>query len=342
MIDLERLKNLGILQNFDAIGALKARKFHELLPVLQKREDEKRKTAFEEQRLHLRINPFFLMESAESIIVTATSYYHESSKEIEDEPRFPGTLARFARGLDYHQVVHHQLKGLLENLQAIEPGLEGRAFVDTGPLVDRYLAAQAGLGVYGKNNCLIISGTGSYVVLGYMMINKPVQQSVAEPQPLVSCEGCGRCQQACPVDALQEPYKVRPDLCLSHLLQQKGIIPVALRKKAGQRLYGCDICQEVCPHNKNAVATCEPMMLRIPRNPWIDAAHLLTLSNREFNRLYRSRAFGWRGQKVMQRNALMALGNSKDPEAIKHIRPFTDHPRDMLRDMARWALNQHR
>ncbi len=340
MIGLDKLFVVGKEMNFTAIGALKARHFDELLPVLHKRAEEKRKTVFEEQQTESRINPFLLMDSAKSIIVTATSYRDESSIYIDDKPRHAGKLARFARGLDYHLVVHYQLKKLAEKLYKLEPALVWRAFVDTGPLVDRYLAAQAGIGIYGKNNCLIIPGTGSYVVLGYLIINKPVQESVGEPQPLQSCDGCGTCQRACPTKALEEPFKVNPSLCLSHLLQQKESIPYEIRKLMGQRVYGCDVCQEVCPHNKTAAQTEEPMMLESPRLPWIDVAHLLTLSNREFNRLYRSRAFGWRGQKIMQRNGLMALGNSSDPGAKNLIKPFLHHQRDTLKDMARWSTTQ--
>ncbi len=340
MLDLDKLNLLGKELNFAAIGALKARQFDELLPILQKRAEQKRKTVFEEQQTEVRINPFLLMDTAESIIVTATSYCDESSVFMENKPRYAGELARFARGLDYHQVVHYQLKELAEKLQKLELDISWRAFVDTGPLVDRYLAAQAGIGIYGKNNCLIIPETGSYVVLGYLIINKPIQKSVGGPRPLQSCDGCGKCQRACPTKALEEPFQVNPSLCLSHLLQQKETIPHEMRKRMGQRVYGCDVCQEVCPHNENAAKTKESKMLEIPRLPWIDAAHLLTLSNREFNRLYRSRAFGWRGQKIMQRNALMALGNTNDPGAITHIKPFLHHQRETLTDMARWALKE--
>ena len=341
MLDLEKLLLLGKELHFVGIGALEAREVHELVPVLQKRAEEKRKTPFEEQVISSRVNPFLLMKCAKSIIVTATSYADESSSFMENKPLFAGELARFARGLDYHQVVHQQLKALAEKLNRDEPDLEWRAFVDTGPLVDRYLAAQAGIGVYGKNNCLIIPGTGSYVVLGYLIINKPVQDSVAEPQRLQSCDGCGQCQKSCPSNALEVPYQVRPDRCLSCLLQQKENIPQAMRTLMGQRVYGCDICQAVCPHNQQAAQTKEPMMFHIPRSPWIDLVHLLTLSNRGFNRLYRSSAFGWRGHRIMQRNALMALGNANDKEAVKHIKPFTHHQREELGDMARWALRQH-
>lgn len=341
MLDVEKLLLLGNELHFVGIGALEARQFDELVPVLKKREEAQRKTPFEEQVITSRINPFLIMESAKSIIVTATSYVDESSSLMNNKPSFTGELGRFARGLDYHQVVHHQLRALAEKLTAFEPDLKWRAFVDTGPLVDRYLAAQAGIGVYGKNNCLIIPGTGSYIVLGYLIINKPVQDSVAEPKRLQSCDGCGKCQKTCPTNALEVPFQVKPDRCLSCLLQQKENIPQGMRKLMGQRVYGCDLCQAVCPHNQQAAQTKEPMMFVLPRLPWIDLVHLLTLSNRGFNRLYRNSAFGWRGQKIMQRNALMALGNTKNKGAVNHIAPFIHHQRETLDDMARWALRQH-
>lgn len=341
MITLNLLHSMAKQLHFCNLGILEARIFQELRPVLEKRVDEQRVTAFEEQQIELRINPFLILEDAKSIVVTATSYHTDVEFHGEDKLAFSGKLARFSWGLDYHQVLHRQLASLAEKLSLTAPGLQWKAYVDTGPLVDRYLAAQAGMGVYGKNNCFIIPGVGSYVVLGYLVINQPITESVAKPQTLVSCSGCGTCQRACPTNALETPYQINPRRCLSHLLQQKEFIPHPLRGLVGTRLYGCDVCQEACPHNREIPVSTEPNMVHLDRGPWLDLPHLLSLSNREFNRLYRNRAFGWRGQKIMQRNALMALGNTKDPKAVKLIEPFLVHPREELSDMAKWAFKQH-
>ena len=341
MITMKDLQQLGHEVHFCAVGALKARIFEELEPVLLKRAAENRLTAFEEPNLQRRMNPFLLMPEVKSLITVATSYHTTAKMSDQAAPRFNGELARFARGLDYHRILHRQLHEMAEKLQLRVPDLKWQAYVDTGPLVDRHLAFQSGMGFYGKNNCLILPEFGSCVVLGYLLINQPVEGCMEEQQPLKSCEGCGRCQRACPVKALEEPYQIDPDRCLSHLLQRKENIPEMFRKSAGNKLYGCDICQDVCPHNLQAAVTREPAMETDGGARWLDLAHLLKLSNRMFNRLYRSRAFGWRGQRIMQRNALLALGNTRDVEAVELAIPFLEHPRAELREMACWAVKQH-
>jgi epoxyqueuosine reductase len=341
MITLATLHQLAEHENIIGIGALRARVFNELEPILRKRHQENRATTFEEANIQKRINPFLLMTSVKSIVVTATSYHSPEEDAESPRPRYAGELAKFARGLDYHQILHRQLRALAQGLQSQIPDLTWQAYVDTGPLVDRYLAAQAGLGFYGRNNCLIMPGYGSCVVFGYLLLNHIVEKSVEEPVPLKSCEGCGRCQAACPVQALQHPYQIQPERCLSHLLQRKESVPDEFRHAAGLMLYGCDVCQKVCPHNQSLPASREPAMQVSANERWIDLEHLLGLSNRQFNRLYRSHAFGWRGQKILQRNALMALGNTPDPEVVSLVKPFEDHPRLELREMAEWAMKQH-
>ncbi|SMP39171.1 tRNA epoxyqueuosine(34) reductase QueG [Anoxynatronum buryatiense] len=339
MITMEQLRSLAESLHIDGIGALKARVFHELTPILEKRLQEHRVTAFEESDLALRIDPFQIMAEAETIVIIATSYYLNTKEDQGETLPLSGKLARFAWGLDYHQILHQQLRMMGEALQKLESGLLYQAFVDTGPLVERYLAVQASMGAYGRHNCLIVPGVGSYVVLGGLLINKPVAGSQQTTLPLTSCEGCGRCQRACPSQALEKPGQIDPRRCLSHLLQQKETIPREMRHLMENRLYGCDICQEACPHNRKPASASHPEMIASVTQRCLDLPHLLSLSNRQFNRLYRTTAFGWRGQKVMQRNALMALGNSHDQSALPVIQPFLQHPRKELQEMAKWASN---
>lgn len=337
MITMEQLNLQAKRLHIGAIGALKARVFHQLSPILEKRRQEQRVTAFEEQDMHRRMDPFQIMADAETIVMIATSYYVNQTDDHKNTDSLTGRLARFAWGRDYHHILHQQLKMLGDALQQQEAGLQYHAFVDTGPLVERYLAVQAGMGIYGYHNCLIVPGMGSYVVLGGLIINQPVAGSEDGPLPAANCEGCGRCQQACPSRALETPGIIDPRRCLSHLLQQKEMIPVEWREAMGNGLYGCDVCQEVCPHNRIPAPASHPEMIASTAQSFIDLPHLLSLSNREFNRLYRQTAFGWRGQKVMQRNALMALGNSGNPKALPVVQAFLEHPRDQLQQMARWA-----
>ena len=341
MITKEHLNKLASDCHITAAGIIKTRIFNELFPVLKKRRNEKRMTAFEEQQIQNRINPFLLMPGAATIIVIITSYHTHPSPTEYEHPKFYGKIAKFARGRDYHQVLHNQMNQLGKKLKMIKPTFEWQAYADTGPLIDRYLAAQAGLGIYGRNNCLIHPKFGSFILIGYMLVNEPFDDSDDKIKKLHPCLECGNCQRTCPVQALETPFQIDPDRCLSHLLQRREQIPPHLRSQAGLMLYGCDICQKVCPHNQHIPVTKEPDFQSAADELWLDLEMLLQLSGKAFDKRYRSRAFGWRGHKIMQRNALMALSHFNEPEAAELIRPFLTHLRPDLREMAQWALNQH-
>jgi epoxyqueuosine reductase len=342
MITKEQLDKLASECHISAAGILKARIFNELIPGLTKRRNEKRVTEFEEQQIQNRINPFLLMHSAATIIVIITSYYTHPSQTGCEQPKFYGEIARFARGRDYHQVLHDQMSQLGKKLKLISPTFEWQSYTDTGPLIDRYLAAQAGLGIYGRNNCLIHPKFGSFFVIGYMLVNEPFDESMDKIEALQPCMECGNCQRACPVQALETPFQIDPDRCLSHQLQRREQIPPHLRSQAGLMLYGCDICQNVCPHNQGIPVTRHPDFQSEANEQWLDLKELLHLTGRAFDKRYRSRAFGWRGHKVMQRNALMALSHFNSPESADLIKPFLAHIRPEFREMAQWALVQYR
>ena len=338
MIPYELLQKAATKAHISRVGAVNARIFDELMPVLEKREAEGNQTPFEEVNLTKRINPFLIMPNVKTILVAATSYHYPETKM--ESNRLTGTLARFSRGIDYHQTLHYQLKELALELRKLAPELDWVSHVDSGPLVERYLAAQAGLGVYGRNNCLIANEWGSFVVLGLLLINLPVEKSVACKVDVRGCNDCGSCQKACPTNALETPYRIKKEKCLSYLLQSREQIPVSYRVIAGKQLYGCDICQDICPFNEKAPYASASGFGEYDGFSNINLTTLLDVSNRQFNRLYRQRSFGWRGQKIMQRNALMALGNSGDPEAIQYLTPFIHHHRQELREMAEWALQR--
>ena len=340
MITKKQLNTLAADCHIADTGITKARIFDELIPVLKKRQTENRLTEFEEQQIKNRINPFLLMHNAETIIVIITSYHTHPAQGCE-HPRLYGEIAKFARGRDYHQILHDQMTQLGKKLKLIKPTFEWQAYADTGPLIDRYIAAQAGLGIYGRNNCLIHPKFGSFIVIGYMLVNEPFDESTDKIKSLQPCMECGNCQRACPVQALETPFQIDPDRCLSHQLQRREQIPLHLRSRAGVMLYGCDICQNVCPHNEGIPVTNQPDFQTAADEQWLDLEELLHLSGRAFNKRYRSHAFGWRGHKVMQRNALMALSHFNEPDSADLIKPFLTHLQPELREMAQWTLGQY-
>ncbi|MBK5720276.1 tRNA epoxyqueuosine(34) reductase QueG [Dysgonomonas sp. Marseille-P4677] len=192
-----------------------------------------------------RLNPTVLVEGARSIICVALNYYPEV-KQPEDHPQF----AYYAYGKDYHDVVKAKLQMLYDYIKSLNPELEGRCFVDTAPVLERYWAAKAGIGFIGKNSLLIIPKKGSYFFLGELILNLELDYDI----PLSnSCGNCTRCIDACPTSAIVTPKVINAKKCISYqTIENKGEIDEDIIPNLNNRFYGCDICQQVCPYNRYA------------------------------------------------------------------------------------------
>ena len=201
-----------------------------------------------ERNRHLRLDPTQLFPGCKTLIVVALNYY---PKQLL--PRENYQIAYYAYGKDYHRVVKDKLYQLLAYIKTIVPDVEGRAFCDTAPLLERYWAVKAGLGFIGLNHQFIIPGKGSYFFLGVLAVDVALQTD--SHARLLSCGNCKRCLIACPTKALTaEGIDCRR--CLSYLtIEHRGPIPDEMAQKLGRRIYGCDTCQQVCPHNRNAQST---------------------------------------------------------------------------------------
>ncbi|MDR1881378.1 MAG: tRNA epoxyqueuosine(34) reductase QueG [Prevotella sp.] len=190
-----------------------------------------------------RYNPALLVEGACSIVCVALNYY-PGAKQPEEYPQF----AYYAYGKDYHDVVKSKLQQLFSIIKKTEPSLEGRCFVDTAPVLERYWAVKAGLGFIGKNSALIIPKKGSYFFLGELIIDLELEYD----SPLsLSCGSCIRCIDACPTRAVTAPKVINAKRCISYqTIENKGEIDEAIVPNLGDHVYGCDICQQVCPWNR--------------------------------------------------------------------------------------------
>lgn len=213
-----------------------------------------------ERNRELRLDPTLLVPGCRTLIVVALNYYPQRLL-----PKEGYQIAYYAYGKDYHRVVKDKLHQLLAYIKTLMPEVKGRAFCDTAPLLERYWAVKAGLGFIGRNRTLIIPGQGSYCFLGVLAIDAEVEITEhIEPQHVKFCEGCNRCLKACPTGALTtEGVDCRR--CLSYLtIEHRGTLPSEIIGKLGKRIYGCDTCQQVCPHNSKAMPTSEPLFAMSP------------------------------------------------------------------------------
>ena len=225
-----------------------------------------------------------------SAIVCLFPYYVERSG--------PSNLSRYTWATDYHLVINEYLEKLTEKLQKMNTSAQFSIHCDTSPLADRYMAYLAGLGFYGKNNCFISPKWGSYVVIGTILTTLELEPNTPLAQ---SCIGCNRCITACLGQCLgHDEFKY--DTCKSYLTQKKGALTNEEEIIIGKTplVFGCDVCQEVCPHNQNIPTT--PISEFQHVEPYIDINELEALTNKEFKAKYGNRAFSWRGKKILMRN----------------------------------------
>lgn len=214
------------------------------------------------------------------------------------EHKDPSNLSRYTWATDYHLVINEYLKKLIEKLQIINTDAQFSIHCDTSPLADRYMAYLAGLGFYGKNNCFISPKWGSYVVIGTILTTLELEPDTPLTQ---SCMGCNRCITACLGQCLgHDEFKF--DTCKSYLTQKKGELTSEEEHIIAKTplVFGCDVCQEVCPHNKDIPTTPIPEFQSV--EPYIDIDELDSLTNKEFKAKYGHRAFSWRGKKILMRN----------------------------------------
>ena len=214
------------------------------------------------------------------------------------EHKDPSNLSRYTWATDYHLVINEYLKKLIEKLQIMNTDAQFSIHCDTSPLADRYMAYLAGLGFYGKNNCFISPKWGSYVMIGTILTTLELEPDTPLTQ---SCMECNRCITACLGQCLgHDEFKF--DTCKSYLTQKKGELTLEEEHIIAKTplVFGCDVCQEVCPHNKDIPTTPIPEFQSV--EPYIDIDELDSLTNKEFKAKYGHRAFSWRGKKILMRN----------------------------------------
>jgi epoxyqueuosine reductase len=293
------------------------------------------------RRADERVDPRKVLGGARSALAVGFAYDPGSRPE---PPPGAFEVARYAGGEDYHEVLLDRVRALEAGLAALAEGpLRTRAYVDTGPVQERVLAAYAGLGWIGKNTCLIHPRLGSYLFLGVVLTDLDLAPNARTPD---HCGSCRACIDACPTGAFVEPYVLDARRCIAYTtIEARGPIPVALREAHGARGFGCDICQEVCPWNRRERRDVppDPLGLRAriaPRREWARAslAWLLALSEEEWRAATRRTALRRARYRGLLRNALVVAGNSGDRTLTGLIRRHAQGDDPMLAEHAAWAL----
>jgi epoxyqueuosine reductase len=252
-----------------------------------------------------------------------------------------GPIARYARGDDYHDVMIARLETLHHQAEEIAgKTIEARAYVDTGPILERDLAQRAGLGWIGKNTNLINPERGSFFFIGVLLTDLELESDA--PFEADRCGTCTRCLDACPTGAILEPRVLDATRCISYLtIEHRTAIAPELRPLIGELVYGCDICQDVCPWNHRfANETGDPALEARPENVDVDIAELLGLNDAQFKERFRGSPITRAKRRGLARNAAVALGNRRDPEDIPALTRALEDPDPLVREHAQWALNQ--
>jgi epoxyqueuosine reductase len=297
-----------------------------------------------ERTVQIRTRPQELLPGAESLLVLGVSYYTEDPPPAPEPAGAWGRVARYAWGLDYHEVIQERLERLCAQIEAIRgKPFSSRAVTDAQPLLERAYAYEAGLGFYGKNTNIIVPGGGSWLFLAELILDFPL-----EPDAPAQAQGCGSCRlcvNACPTGALSGDYKMDARKCISYLtIENKGVIPRELRPALGAWVFGCDICQERCPYNVHSKESQWPEFSnRRGVGPWLDLRSVLSLkTQKEFTERFKGTPLTRPKRKGLLRNACVAAGNLRSEELIGPLAALLrDDPEPLVRLHAAWALGRY-
>jgi epoxyqueuosine reductase len=295
-----------------------------------------------EQRTRTRrADPKQILPGCQSIIVLGLRYSNPELENEKESGRTTGRVAAYAWGIDYHLVIPKKLQALTAFIEA-QTGqtIPHRWYTDTGPLLERDLAMRAGLGWIGKNTCLINPQHGSYFLLAEILLAYPMQPDT--PFETDHCGTCTRCLDACPTNCILPDRTLDAGRCVSYLtIENKGNIPEELRPSIGNWVFGCDICQMVCPWNRRfAAQEGDPSLAPRTGVPFPDLAAELTLTTQEFNRKFKDSPVTRAKRKGYLRNVAVALGNTGDTEAATALNADKLDDEPLIREHIKWALDK--
>lgn len=291
--------------------------------------------------LESRLDPSLLFPEARSIIVLGMRY--PVDREEDTRPGLRGKVSSYAWGSDYHNVLKGKLDHLAEKIGAIT-GMEHhyRIAIDSAPILEKPIASKAGLGWFGRNSCLIHPSYGSFFFLANLFTTLDIEPTMESAD--THCGTCHRCVDACPTGCIGSDRTIDARRCVSYLtIENKGAIPPELREMIGQRLFGCDVCQSVCPWNKKPDDSLVPAEF-LPQSEsdiWFDLTYLSSLSEPEFKEKFKQSPLSRAKQRGLARNACVILGNTHDLDAVPVLSQLLqNHPDALIRRHAAWGLGR--
>jgi epoxyqueuosine reductase len=286
----------------------------EFISRLRERRENGHLSGFEEDDELKRIDLNSLLNNVKTIISIALPY--KTSEPDYNKPYF----SKSSLGLDYHKVFKIKLE-LLEDFLHNKYGANSIGFSDIGPLHDRELAQKSGVGFYGKNTNIITQRYGSFVFLGEILTDLSIEVDGALES---KCGECTLCIDACPVSAIEKPYYINAQKCLSYISQNKRNLTEDEIDKLGMRIYGCDTCQDVCPYNKTAVNSTLSEFMPVKWSKDAIKYDLLNMTNSRFKDTFANLTSGWRGKSLLKRNLIIAMGNSGIMDYLEILKKIKD------------------
>ncbi|HEX4952375.1 MAG TPA: tRNA epoxyqueuosine(34) reductase QueG [Thermoanaerobaculia bacterium] len=291
------------------------------------------------RRLEARLDPSQALPGARVAICVALQY-HPPEGAAEPAGDLWPRVARYARGLDYHNVMGERLAALGDRLREAFPGTESRFYVDTGPVLERELAARAGLGAVGKHSLLLNPEGGSWFLLGELFTTLDLDPG----EPLTDlCGRCRLCLDACPTGALPEPYRLDSRRCISYwTIEHRGSLPEEAREMLGEWVFGCDVCQEVCPWNRGPRRrdTADEAFQLPSARAELDLAGLLGLGREDYVESFRGSPLKRAKLSGLKRNAAVVMGNRGDPRYVPALERALEDQDPVVREHAAWALGR--
>ncbi len=292
-----------------------------------------------ERRRPAYAHPDHVLDGCRSILMLSMNY-SAGAEQAESQFAAHGRVARYAGSRDYHDVIREKLNALTDYLLSLVPAAVARGVVDTAPLLEREFAQLAGLGWIGKNTMLLNPRRGSYFFLAALLTD--LELDYDEPSATDHCGSCTACLDACPTDAFAGPHVLDSRKCISYLtIELKSPIPRGLRAGMGDWLFGCDVCQEVCPWNRFAPQTVDTAIAPQDHAASLDPCALLRMDEEEFRRRFRETPLWRPRRRGILRNAAIVLGNTRPHQGVAALAIAMDDVEPLIRGAAAWALGQY-